>query len=365
MAEIRRYNDIMRQAVANMAAKQNKITDFNEGSVIFTYLDALSRISERLYSSIRQGYNDNLRLVPYALFGFGRKDGRKATGTVKFIRTAPLQSQTVVTGGTRVSGGGKIYETTEDAYIAAGAIESNGVAVLALEAGSGSNAAEYTVDRVDTATPTDVAGVVNEGKILGGTDAETDEEFDERFRIFINGLSGTNEFAIRSAALGLDSVRSVSTKIHKPPLNNIYNMSIYVDDGTGSATQQTLDEVMLAIEGNGTSLNPGHLAPGINVRVLSPATVYMGFSIRAYVYHMDAEVAEADIAGTVQEYVNGLTIGRHVILSEIVKRIMKLAYIRDVAILSPTENIIIGTDQIARYSSADIDIRQAEEIGDG
>jgi len=84
MAEIRRYDDIMRQALANMIAKQDKLTDFNEGSIIHTFLDTVARVAERIYVAIRQGYNDNLRLVPYSLFKFNRKPGTGAAGTVVF-----------------------------------------------------------------------------------------------------------------------------------------------------------------------------------------------------------------------------------------------------------------------------------------
>ena len=48
MAKIRRYDEIMAGATANMIAKQDKITDFNEGSIIHTILDTVSRIAERM-----------------------------------------------------------------------------------------------------------------------------------------------------------------------------------------------------------------------------------------------------------------------------------------------------------------------------
>ena len=60
MAKIRRYEEIMQGATANMIAKQDKITDFNEGSIIHTILDTVSRVAERAYVAIRQGFNDCL-----------------------------------------------------------------------------------------------------------------------------------------------------------------------------------------------------------------------------------------------------------------------------------------------------------------
>ena len=64
MAKIRRYDEIMEGATANMIAKQDKITDFNEGSIIHTILDTVARIAERAYVAIRQGYNEMLAILP-------------------------------------------------------------------------------------------------------------------------------------------------------------------------------------------------------------------------------------------------------------------------------------------------------------
>jgi uncharacterized phage protein gp47/JayE len=138
-------------------------------------------------------------------------------------------------------------------------------------------------------------------------------------------------------------------------------MSIYVDDGSGSAAEQTIDAVKLAIEGDGTSLHPGHLAPGITIRVLPPQTVLIDFSVVVYVYRSDLEEAVTEVKRVIAEYVNGLTIGKSVILSEVVSGLMKLPYVRDAVILSPLENITVGADQIPRYRNADVDIRETAD----
>jgi uncharacterized phage protein gp47/JayE len=162
------------------------------------------------------------------------------------------------------------------------------------------------------------------------------------------------------AALNLEMVRSVSVKNHKPPLRNVYNMSIYVDDGSGSATDATLAAVKLAIEGNGTSAYKGHLAPGVNVRVVPPNTIPIYYTAIVEVYRADLEEANAEVRGILAEYTNGLTIGKSVIISEAISLIMKLPYVRDVKI--PQENIELQSDQIARYTDADIEIREISNV---
>jgi len=357
-AEIRRYDDIMQQSTANMIARTDKITDYNPGSIAHTFCDTLSRIAERIYVAIRQGYNDNLRLVPYLFFGFTRKQGTHANGTVIFKRGNPLPTRTPVPVNTKVSGAERTYLTTETGFIEPGALLSNQIKVKAIEHGKNYNVAALTIDTIETLVSSDIVEVTNPYPITGGIDTESDAEFDERFKIHVNGLSGTNDYAIIGAAMGVDGVRSVSARNHKPPLRNVFNMSIYVDDGSGSATPETLDAVKFAIEGDGTILHQGHLAPGVEVRVLPPQTVQVNFDIFVDIFRADLAETKAEIQRIITEYVNSLTIGKSVIKSQIYARITKLAYVRDVRIISPAENIEIGHDQIARFNSAKIDLRE-------
>jgi uncharacterized phage protein gp47/JayE len=250
--------------------------------------------------------------------------------------------------------------TTAVGYIEPGALYSNPIPVISIGVGSKFNIPSYTISTIDSVLPTDVAAVVNHDAITGGTNQETDNEFDERFKIFINGLSGTNDYAIMDAALGVSMVRSVSVKNHKPPLRNVYNMSIYVDDGSGAATPETLAEVKLAIEGDGTEAHKGHLAPGVNVRVVPPVTVPVHYTVILYVYRADLSAADEETRTILADYTNGLTISAPVIISEAISRVMKLAYVRDVKI--PMDNIDLQSDQIARYEDADIEIREMNNV---
>ena len=358
MAEIRRYGDIMQQAVANMVALQDEITDFNPGSIIHTVLDTASRIAEREYVAIRQGYNENLSLVPFSVFKFRRKQGTKANGTAVFKRLKRLPARTIITSSTRIGGVGKEYITTEVGFIEAGELLSNPIKILAIENGAAFNLPSGIIDTIITALPSDVVEVTNDKAVTGGTDIESDAEFDDRFKTFFNGLSGTNIYAIKNAALELDAVRSVSVKNHKPPLKNVFNISVYIDDGSGGATEETIEAVRLAIEGDGTQQNQGHLAPGVNARVLPPQTVPVDFSIIVTVYRADITGAEAEVRRIVTEYVNSLTIGKSFIKSDIIARIRALPFSRDVDVVSPVENINIGSDQILRFGSAVIEIRE-------
>lgn len=350
-AKIRRYNEIMEAATANMIAKQDKITDFNEGSIIHTILDTVSRIAERAYVAIRQGYNEQLALLPYSPFGMKKKDGYFASGTVVFSRSTVLPSVTIIPKGTKVSDGTHFFMTTESGKIAADAKDSDTIAVTAEAPGSVYNIAAGSINTIESFVSADVVSVTNMSPFTGGTDEETDAEFEARFKNYINGLSGTNSCAIKNAALSVNAVRSVSIQNHKPPYKNIYNMSIYVDDGSGGASDETLEAVKLAVEGDGTEENQGHLVPGVNIRVLAPTAVPVNVDLQVSVFSTDIGEAKAEIENIVTEYINGLTIGESCLISEIITKIMPLNYVKDVAIISPSSNVAPAINQIVRIGT--------------
>ena len=359
MATIRRYAEIMEAALANMIARQDKVTDFNEGSVAHTILDTVARLTERAYIAIRQGYNEMLQIMPYSIFGMEKKAGVKASGTVVFSREKALNSVTTIPKGTKVSGNGLAFETTAAGTIAAGALSSGAVAASPEEAGSDYNVEAGVISSIDTTVPADVVAVTNPSAFAGGTDEETDAEFEARFALFMNSLSGTNAAAVKNAALSVNAVRSVSVLDHKPPEDDIYNLSVYVDDGSGSASEEIIEAVREAVEGDGTDANPGHLAPGVNMRVLAPASVPVAVKVTVTVASANADTASAEIEAAILEYINALTIGESCLVAEIIARIMDLSYVKDVAVSLPAANVSISGSQIAR--AGDVDISLLEE----
>ena len=359
MSTIRRYDEIMEVALANMIARQDKVTDFNEGSVAHTILDTVARLTERAYIAIRQGYNEMLKIMPYSIFGMEKKAGVKASGTVVFSREKALNAVTTIPKGTKVSGNGLTFETTETGTIQAGEVSSNTVAVSPEEAGSGYNVEAGAISSIDTTVPADVVSVTNPSAFTGGSDEETDAEFESRFAQFMNSLAGTNAAAVKNAALSVSAVRSVSVLDHKPPEDDIYNLSVYVDDGSGSASDEIIEAVRLAIEGDGTDENPGHLAPGVNMRVLTPTPVPVSVKITVTVASANADTASSEIEEAILEYINALTIGESCLVAEIIARVMDLTYVKDISVSLPSANVSISGSQIAR--AGDIDISLLEE----
>lgn len=359
MATIKRYSEIMQTAMANMIARQDKITDFNEGSIAHTFCDTVARLMERGYVAIRQGYNEQLKILPYSIFGLTKKSGTYAGGMVVFSRSSALTSDTVIASGTKISGGGYSFTTTASATIAAGETTSDEVTATADEAGSGGNVEAGVISSIDSVVSSDVVAVTNTSAFTGGCDEETDTEFYLRFQSYINGLSGTNSYAVKAAALSVDGVKNAELLVHTPPAEDIYNFTVYIDDGSGSATDDLIEAVTEAIEGDGTQTNPGHVCPGINFRVLAPSTTTVDVELTVTLAEgANQDDAEAEITTIITELVNSKTIGESVLRSEIISALMDEVYVLDVEVTSPAANVEADTTQVLRLGTLTLNFEQ-------
>ena len=79
----------------------------------------------------------------------------------------------------------------------------------------------------------------------------------------------------------------------------------------------------------------------------------------ATIYRVEDARVRNDITTKLQEYINGLGIHENVILSSIVVLLKQIPGVTDISGLTlndTTDNIVIGVNEIARFSSVDITI---------
>lgn len=359
MATIKRYDEIMETALANMIARQDKLTDFNEGSIIHTLLDTMARLMERAYTAIRQGYNEQLKILPYSPFGLSKKEGTYATGEVVFTRSSALSTATTIAKGAIVSGGGLTFTTSEAATIAAGELDSDAVAATCDTVGSAGNVSAGTINAIDSVVSADVASVKNSAAFTGGCDEESDTEFYARFKAYISGLQGTNEYAVKAAALSVEGVKNAALLTHNPPADGTYHFTVYIDDGSGGATDSLIEAVTEAIAGDGTESNPGHVCPGINFRVLAPEKTSVDVTVRLTITALaNEEDATADATSVITELVNSKEIGESVLVSELIANLMDIDYVTDVAVSLPSANVTAEDSEVLRLGELSISVVQ-------
>ena len=310
--DTKNYNELLTEMKASAIAAGSGITDFNEGSIIMTIFESVARPIEQGYIDTRNGYANNLRAIPYSIFDFKQKTGQKASVSVIFTRNAASDFVSTIPIGTRVSNGTLVFTTTEVANIQVGEVNSNTVEASAEDVGLEYNVAENTVTTIESNLSAEIVSVNNPYKATGGTDAETQTQMLRRFKYMINGLQGSNRYGIMVGVLGLEGVRSVSIEEHFPPKSNIYNFTVYVDDGTGRLTDELKNRCIDIINGDDTETNPGLRAAGINVDVQAAAIVYIAVKVTATIYRAEEARVRNDITTKLQQYINGLGINENV-----------------------------------------------------
>lgn len=357
--DIKNYNTLLTEMKESAIAAGSGITDFNAGSIIMTIFEATARPIEQGYIDTRNGYTNNLRAIPYSVFDFKQKPGQKAAVDVVFTRNEALSSVSTIPSGTRVSNGSLVFITTEIATIGIGETVSNSVGAIAEEVGLEYNVAEDTITTIESNLSAEIVGVNNPTQAVGGTDAETQTQMLRRFKYYINGLQGSNRYGIMAGVLGLDGVRSVSIDEHFPPKSNIYNFTVYVDDGTGSLTEDLKNTVEDLINGTDTEENPGLRAAGLNCEVTAATKVDINIVLTTTIYRVEEARVQNDITVKLQEYINGLGIHENVVLSSIIVLLKQIPGITDISGLTvnnSTDNIIIDVNQIARFKSVEVTI---------
>lgn len=362
---VQSYEEILSDMKNYMIANQSKITDFNDGSIILTMFEAISRIVEMLYIDARNGYQNNLKATPYSVFAFKRKPGLKATANVVFSRTEPINEISLIPVGTQISAGSYIFYTTAVGKIESGKLDSGVIPCEAAEIGVNYNVNAGTINTIDSALPSDIMLVNNAVRASGGSNNESESEMLARFKTYINGLQGTNTYGLKSTVLSVEGVRSCSVKENFPPVNGIYNFDVYIDDGTGNITDSLKDKVEKAIEGEDKSVNPGCRAAGVMCQVAAASPVNVDVSLIAKVYRTDDATARYDIQQAIEEEINVLGINENVVLTTLIMRLRKISYLKDIKNLTlsgaslETGNVEIGFNQIARCGEVNVIIETA------
>ena len=357
--DTKNYSTLMEEMKNSAAANGSGLTDFNEGSNVMTIFESVARPIEQGYIDTRNGYSNNLRAIPYSVFDFKQKQGNRATVDVVFTRNSASNTVSTIPEGTRVSNGSLIFTTTGNARIESGETVSEPVGAIAEAVGLEYNLASGEITTIESNLSAEIIGVNNPLPATGGTDAETQTQLLRRFKYYINGLQGSNRYGIMAGVLGLEEVRSVGIDEHFPPKSDIYNFTVYVDDGTGLLGSDLKQKVEDLINGDDTEENPGLRAAGINVDVSAATPIYIDVKVTATIYRAEEARIRNDITVKLQEYINGLGIHENVILSSIIVLLKQIPGITDISGLTlnnSTDNIIVNVMQIARFGSVDITI---------
>lgn len=354
------FKEIYDSMKSNFTTHCKKITDFNEGSIIRTIFESISSIIEEIYVDARIGFSSNLKECITSIFDFKKKDGVKATVQVKFGRNKASETISRIPSGTKISDGSHIFITGQIATIPQNETESNLVYAQAEKIGVDYNVNEGSINNIDSPISDEIVSVTNPNKATGGADDESDTNHLIRFKNYINGLQGNNIYGMKNGILSIEGVRSVGIEEHFPPENDIYNATVYIDDGSGNLTESLKEKIETVINGNETLEHPGLKAAGIQINVKPATQVLIKISAKVTIYRVDTSQARYNIENTLKTYINSLQINEDVILAQVQNALMASnKYIHDIKELklnNSFDSIRIGINQIPIYDSMDIEI---------
>jgi uncharacterized phage protein gp47/JayE len=359
--EIKSFEQIYKDMQNYIIAHQDKVTDFNDGAVLASQIEATAREIAMVYMRCRVGYSSFLRALPYSVFGFQMKSGLKASARVVFSRSKPYAYETTIPTGVMVAAGALQYVTTEPGTVPAGETSSVPVSVSAQGIGARYNLPAGTIKTIVSTLSADIAAVHNPDAATGGTDSEDWGKYMERFAEYILGLQRTNRYGFLSGLTAGHLVRSLQIEEHFPPLDNLWNMTVYLEDGSGGMSAEAMAEAKAIIDGQGTAAHGGYRAPGINIRYLTPEIVPITLHVhvtvdRDIVNDRDESVVVSEVKDTVQKSINAMHIGEAVKRSDIIMVLRRLYYVSDADVLSPTETMGITNRQIARYEACIVSV---------
>jgi hypothetical protein len=359
--DIKNYDDIYSDIRNYIIGHQDKLTDFNEGGVLSSQIEAFSREMEELYIRCRVGYSSYLRSLPYSVFGFERNAGRKASVGAVFKRSKPMPYDSAVPAGTIISAGGLKFITTDAGIIASGSMESNEIPAIAENIGDEYNVEAGSINAVVSTLTSDIVSAVNQKPATGGISTESWQDYVARFADYIAGLQRTNEAGFRDALRRGYVVRSLSIVEHFPPLDDIWNMTVYLDDGSGGISDLGKELVKKTIDGDGTPQNGGYRAPGINIRYLPPEKEFIDLvinvaTVQDVTNEIDESVVVSDVQKKTKEFIDGLKIGESFILSDLIVVLRRIPYLDDVKIEYPKDNTEVAKDKIARYRNCTVNV---------
>lgn len=343
---------ILQEMVSQFIAAQDQISDLNESSTTYEIFYCVARAIEDIYLKLHIGVGEISAEMAKSLFAFPQKKGAYAAGEITFTLKAAETKDRVFPSGTIVKSAlGKEYKTSESLTIRAG--KTSGTATArALEIGKESNTAGGKINQKPEGMDF-LKNVSNKLPFTGGLDGESDTSFLLRFADYIRGLGGSNDHYYTQKIEALEGVADCKAFTYAPPKDisgQLYNLVLYIDDGSGSASKQLIAKAKQVLFG--TSSDGGILTGGIACYIA--AAQKMSVDIAATI-HTDGIVAlettKTQVETAITNYINNLKIGERVIRSSLIEIMHNTDHVVNVELEAPAANQDPKEYQAAKLNS--------------
>lgn len=349
------FEQIAADMIERLRASTDKITDFNEGSVARSMLEAGAVELDDFYQSVYLGLLSAIPEAIYQGFGFDRLDEVAAYGTITITAS---QTVTIPAGYAVETRTGVRFTTTEAVTVT----DQADVPVRCTQAGIIGNVPAGEVTLPVTAL-SGVTGVTNAAPISNGRNTETDAERQSRFNDYIAAISRSTKEAIRYGASQAQVLAADGTvleyveevRVYEPfeddPTKPIGFVRVLISGAGGQTSAALVTETQRVIDGyvaaDGSEV-VGWKAAGVIAEVYPVTQVVVDcdgeIDLEA---GADAFAVAASVEAAILGYLASLQIGEAVVVSEIIAAAQSVAGVYDYRSLSPAANIAIADGSVA------------------
>lgn len=359
--QIKNFVSIVAAMVNHMRGTQDKITDFNVGSVARTLVEAPAVEIDELYQQMFHGLKEAIPVSVFSSFGFNLLPAEGGSGVVRFTADGPVATQVLVPAGTtvRVSGGDFLYATQVDGLIDVGSSYVD-LMVYCQSTGATTNCLAGAINEL-ASNVSGIISVANLNDITNGRDEETDDQRKIRFQGYISTLPrGTLDavsYGAKTAYLtdaNGQIVEHVSAaQLIEPYLEDatipVGLIEVYIYNGVGGTSQALVNRAKKVIDGckleDGTKI-PGWKAGGVIANVFAAQEVPVNVTGVLQVsptYQPATVIAEA--RENVRVYLQDLDIGQAAIRTEIIRIIKTVAGVYNFTMPTPASDVIVTNRQ--------------------
>lgn len=285
--QIKDFTSIVAAIINHARGTTRKITDFQEGSVARTLMEAPAVEIEELYLQMFLGLREAIPVAVFQSFGFDQLPASYATGYVSVSGPSPNEPLIVPVGIIFTARDGRTYTSTSAVTWNADSTLIT-VPVISATLGSSGNIADGLIASSSFFGPDYTIG--NQA-INSGNDKETSAEREARFAEFVSALSrGTVAACLYAArqALVTDGSGNVREYVTRSGIHETAGyVRIYLYSSAGIPSDALLLNAQQLIDGfadpdTGEPLVVGFRSAGVRVDAIAmrERTIPMGIGVR-------------------------------------------------------------------------------------
>jgi hypothetical protein len=306
--------DVLEQVLAMMAGLSGVATDYNKGSQLRTMVEAQGATIEQQGVGMQTLVLQALVVGAMTLFNIAPEAAIQSVGTVTFatsnLPNPPPATQAVqIPVGTLVqTAGGIQFETTEAGTLQAGA-SSIDIPVQAVNGGANGNVAAGAINQLISGLSYPLQ-VSNAAPTADGADQQSASQGLSLLASKIASLLIGSPVAIANGVAGISASGTSETvqfsTVYEPWIVNNSNeagFTVYIDNGSGSASANLIAAVQSYLNGNQQANQPGNRPSGVpyGVQAVQPvfANVVVSGSLNGLV---STAAVSGSMADAVQSY---------------------------------------------------------------